>query len=65
MLSPDTSDKIVIVNNGNDRVAVLKVEYASHGEKFLIFDFAPRAKIELPMLPYSRNREFSQSKRVV
>jgi hypothetical protein len=53
-----SGDKIVVVNNGKDRVAVLKVEYSSLNEKFLIFDFAPDAKLELTVLPYSRNGEF-------
>jgi hypothetical protein len=50
-----SGDKIVVVNNGKDRVDVLKVEYI---EKFLILDFAPGAKLELAVLPYSRNGEF-------
>jgi hypothetical protein len=58
VLSQDPSDKIVVVNNGKDRVDVLKVEYASHGEKFLIFDLAPGAKLKLAVLPYSSNGEF-------
>lgn len=54
----NSSDKIVVINNGPDRVQVLKVEYASLGEKFLIFDFAPGATLELPVLRSSGNAEF-------
>jgi len=43
-------DKIVVVNNGNERVSGLKVDYGSFGEKFLIFDVASGAKVELPVL---------------
>jgi len=46
-----TGDKIVVINNGNDRLDVLKVEYASRGEKFLIFDLDPGARVELKVLP--------------
>jgi hypothetical protein len=53
-----SADKVVVVNNDRDRLAVLKVEYSSLGEKFLIFDFAPGAKLELTVLPYSSSREF-------
>jgi hypothetical protein len=51
--SQGPTDKIVVVN-GKDRVDVLKVEYASR-EKFLIFDLAPGAKLELTVLPYGRS----------
>jgi hypothetical protein len=44
-----SADKIVVVNNGK-RVSVLKVEYGSFGEKFLIFDLATGAKVELQVL---------------
>jgi hypothetical protein len=54
----NSSDKIVVINNGPDRVQVLKVEHASLGEKFLIFDFAPGATLELPVLRSSGNAEF-------
>jgi hypothetical protein len=56
-----SSDKIVVVNNGSDRVDVLKVEYASLGEKFLIFDFAPGAKLKLPVLKQVPNPNVSYS----
>jgi len=46
-----SGDRIVVVNNGKDRLDVVKVEYASRGEKFLIFDLAPGAKVELKVLP--------------
>jgi hypothetical protein len=52
--SQRSPDKIVVVNNGKERVDVLKVEYASR-EKFLIFDLSPGAKLELTVLPYSTN----------
>lgn len=51
-----SGDKIVVVNDRKDRVDVLKVEYASN--KFLIFDFAPGAKLELTVLPYSSDGGF-------
>ena len=45
-----SADKIVVVNNGKERVSSLKVEYGSFGEKFLIFDLATGAKVELQVL---------------
>jgi hypothetical protein len=53
--SQRSPDKIVVMNNWKDRVDVLKVEYASRGEKFLIFDLAPGAKLELTVLPYGQS----------
>ena len=48
--SQRSEDKIVVVNNGTERVSALRVEYGSLREKFLIFDLAPGAKVKLQVL---------------
>lgn len=53
-----SGDKIVVVNGGENPVDVLKVEYGSLGEKFIIFDLMPRARVELRVLPYSDSGQY-------
>ena len=52
--SQRAGDKIVVVNNGIERISGLKVEYGSFGEIFLIFDLAAGAKVELKVLSSDR-----------